>query len=259
MRAVFQTRAGRSIYPASGTGAWEAALVNTLSPGDTVLMSETGHSPRCGRRWPTSSASSRSSWPATGASGADPRGDRGAPAATTRRTRSRRCASCTTRPRPASRATSRAVRQRDRRAPSIRRCCWSTRSRRWARSTIATTNGASTSRSAGSQKGLMLPPGLSFNAVSEKALAASKNAKLPRVVLGLGRDARGQRQRLFSLHAGDQPALRPARGAATCCSRKGSTNVFARHERHAEATRRAVRAWGLEILCQRSRGLFAAR
>ena len=64
---------------------------------------------------------------------------------------------------------------------------------------------------AGSQKGLMLPPGLSFNAVSEKAVAASKTSKMPKRVLELGGDAGGQRQRLVPLHARHQPDLRPER------------------------------------------------
>ena len=68
VRQVFQTKQPVIVYPASGTGAWEAALVNTLSPGDTVLMWRPATSPRCGRRWPTSSRSSRSSWAATGES-----------------------------------------------------------------------------------------------------------------------------------------------------------------------------------------------
>ena len=105
---------------------------------------------------------------------------------------------------------------------------------------------------AGSQKGLMLPPGLSFNAISEKALAASRAARLPRSYWAwepmLAANATG----LLPVHAGDEPAVRPARSAARCCTRKGSSNVFARHRRLAEATRAAVRAWGLEIVCERA-------
>ena len=103
----------------------------------------------------------------------------------------------------------------------------------------------------GSQKGLMLPPGLSFNALSAKALAASKTREAAAQLLGLGRNDRQQQGRLLPLHAGDQPALRPARGARRCCSRrKAWTTCSRRHQRHAEATRRAVRAWGLEVLAQ---------
>ena len=107
---------------------------------------------------------------------------------------------------------------------------------------------------AGSQKGLMLPPGLSFNAISREGAGGAQDGEAAAQLLGLGRDARQRQERLLSVHAGDQPALRPARGARACCSRrKGSTTVFARHERHAEATRRAVRAWGLEVLAPNPR------
>ena len=98
----------------------------------------------------------------------------------------------------------------------------------------------------GSQKGLMLPPGLSFNAISPKALEASKSAGFT-LVLGLGRDDRTDANGFFP-YAGHQPPLRIARGDPRIGRRPAS--VFARHDRHAEATRRAVRAWNLEILCQ---------
>ena len=102
---------------------------------------------------------------------------------------------------------------------------------------------------AGSQKGLMLPPGLSFNAISEKALAAHRDGAAAAHLLGLAADAGGQPDRLLPLHAGHQPALRPARGAGDAAREEGLDNVFARHDRLAEATRRAVRAWGLEMQC----------
>ena len=101
----------------------------------------------------------------------------------------------------------------------------------------------------GSQKGLMLPPGLSFNAISAKALAASQDGEAAALLLGLGRDARDERQRLFPVHAGHQSALRLARGAGHAAARKASTTCSRATTRQAEATRRAVRAWGLEVLC----------
>jgi hypothetical protein len=140
---IFQTTQPVVIYPASGTGAWEAALVNTLSPGDTVLMYETGHfatlwkklaerlscapnsSATTGAAAPTRPASKRACWK-------------------TRATRSRPCAWCTTRPRPASPPTSPRCAAPSTR-PATRRCCWSTRFPRSARSITATTNGAWTS------------------------------------------------------------------------------------------------------------------
>jgi alanine-glyoxylate transaminase/serine-glyoxylate transaminase/serine-pyruvate transaminase len=103
---------------------------------------------------------------------------------------------------------------------------------------------------AGSQKGLMLPPGLSFNAVSEKALAAGKTAKLPRSywsweeMLGPNKNGFFPYTPATNLLYGLHEALK------MLVDEEGLVNVFKRHDRHAEATRRAVRAWGLEILCQ---------
>jgi alanine-glyoxylate transaminase / serine-glyoxylate transaminase / serine-pyruvate transaminase len=102
---------------------------------------------------------------------------------------------------------------------------------------------------AGSQKGLMLPPGLSFNAVSEKALAAGKQAKLPRSYWRWDETIAMNRQGYFP----STPATNLLYGlheALAMLREEGLPNVFARHARHAEATRRAVRGWGLEILCR---------
>ena len=103
---------------------------------------------------------------------------------------------------------------------------------------------------AGSQKG----PDAAARPVVQRASATRRSRRRrPRSCRAsywaLGRHARAQQDRLFPVHAGDQSALRPARSARTCCEEEGLDNVFARHDRHAEATRRAVRAWGLEILC----------
>jgi alanine-glyoxylate transaminase/serine-glyoxylate transaminase/serine-pyruvate transaminase len=102
---------------------------------------------------------------------------------------------------------------------------------------------------AGSQKGLMLPPGLSFNAISEKALAANKTAKLPRSYWDW-------QQMLETNHAGFFPYT-PATNllfglheALLMLNEEGLPNVFRRHQRHGEATRAAVRAWGLDNLCE---------
>ena len=101
----------------------------------------------------------------------------------------------------------------------------------------------------GSQKGLMLPPGLSFNAISEKAIAASKSAKLPRSFWDwsemLPANANG-----FFPYTPATNLLYGLREAILMLEEEGLANVFTRHNRHAEATRRAVRGWGLEVLCQ---------
>jgi alanine-glyoxylate transaminase/serine-glyoxylate transaminase/serine-pyruvate transaminase len=102
---------------------------------------------------------------------------------------------------------------------------------------------------AGSQKGLMLPPGISFNAVSDKALAASKHAKLPRAYWRWDETIAMNRQGYFP----STPATNLLYGlheAIAMLRDEGLPAVFARHQRHAEATRRAVRAWGLEVLCR---------
>ena len=102
---------------------------------------------------------------------------------------------------------------------------------------------------AGSQKGLMLPPGLSFNAVSDKAIAASGQAKLPRSFWAWDEIIEANKNGFWPY----TPATNLLYGLSESCDmlfEEGFNNVFYRHQRHAEATRQAVRAWGLEILCQ---------
>ena len=101
----------------------------------------------------------------------------------------------------------------------------------------------------GSQKGLMVPPGIGFVAVSEKARRGGQNRDAAAGLLGLGRDHQAERGGLFPVHAPHESFLWPARSAADAGGR-GAANIFRRHERHAEATRAAVRAWGLEIVCE---------
>jgi len=101
---------------------------------------------------------------------------------------------------------------------------------------------------AGSQKGLMLPPGLSFNAVSEKARKASAAARLPRSYWGWDEMLAANKTGYFPYTPATN-LLYGLREALRMLQEEGLENVFARHDRHAEATRRAVRAWGLEVLC----------
>jgi alanine-glyoxylate transaminase/serine-glyoxylate transaminase/serine-pyruvate transaminase len=100
----------------------------------------------------------------------------------------------------------------------------------------------------GSQKGLMLPPGLSFNATSEKSLAAHKAARLPRSFFDWS-DMIASNATGFFPYTPATNLLYGLREAIHMLEEEGLANVFARHDRHAEATRRAVRAWGLEVLC----------
>jgi alanine-glyoxylate transaminase/serine-glyoxylate transaminase/serine-pyruvate transaminase len=100
---------------------------------------------------------------------------------------------------------------------------------------------------AGSQKGLMLPPGLSFNALSDKALAAAKGAGLPRSYWAWDEMLASGKSGYFPYTPATN-LLYGLREALAMLEEEGLENVFARHQRHAEATRRAVRAWGLEVL-----------
>jgi alanine-glyoxylate transaminase/serine-glyoxylate transaminase/serine-pyruvate transaminase len=100
----------------------------------------------------------------------------------------------------------------------------------------------------GSQKGLMLPPGLSFNATSEKALAANRTAKLARSFWDWSEMIPANADGWFP-YTPSTNLLYGLREAIAMLEEEGLANVFARHDRHAEATRCAVRAWGLEILC----------
>jgi alanine-glyoxylate transaminase / serine-glyoxylate transaminase / serine-pyruvate transaminase len=104
----------------------------------------------------------------------------------------------------------------------------------------------------GSQKGLMLPPGLSFNALGEKALAAAKGAKLAKSYWAWEEMIANNRQGYFPYTPATN-LLYALAEAIDMLHEEGLDNVFARHDRHAEATRRAVRAWGLEVWCREPR------
>jgi alanine-glyoxylate transaminase / serine-glyoxylate transaminase / serine-pyruvate transaminase len=246
MKRVFQTRGDVVIYPASGTGAWEAALVNTLSPGDRVLMAETGHFASLWKRLAERLALQVEFVPGDWRHGAD------AGAIETRlRSDDTQAikAVCIVHNETSTGVTSNvaAVRQALDRAGHPALLMVDTisslasidyRHDEWG---VDVTVG-------GSQKGLMLPPGLSFNAIGPKALAASEKARLPRAYWDwkdmLASNANGYfpytpaTNLLYGLHE-----------ALDMLFGEGLANVFARHQRLAEATRRAVRAWGLEILC----------
>ena len=99
----------------------------------------------------------------------------------------------------------------------------------------------------------MLPPGLSFNAISTKALAAAETAKLPRSYWDWAADAGGQRDRLFPVHAGHQPALWPRRGDSTCCSRRGWTTSSPATTATPRRRGAPCATWGLEIQCAEPR------
>ncbi len=246
LQQVFQTREPVIIFPASGTGAWEAALVNALSPGDKVLMFETGHFAALWQKMAVKLGL------ATELVATDWR--RGADAAVLEaKLRDDRAhaikAVCVVHNETSTGATSR--------IPLLRKALDAA-----GHPALLLVDTISSLASieyrhdewgvdvtvAGSQKGLMLPPGLSFNAVSDRALAASKSARLPRSYWGWD-DMLAANQSGYFPYTPATNLLYGLREALRMLQEEGLANVFARHDRHAEATRRAVRAWGLEVLC----------
>jgi alanine-glyoxylate transaminase/serine-glyoxylate transaminase/serine-pyruvate transaminase len=246
LKEVFKTAQPVVIYPASGTGAWEAALVNTLSPGDKVLMFETGHFATLWHRMASRLGLQVELVGTDWRRGADP----AIVEAKLREDKTKTIkAVCVVHNETSTGATSRigAIRKSIDAAghPAL-----------YLVDTISSLASIDYRHDewgvdvtvAGSQKGLMLPPGLSFNCISAKAQAASKNAKLPRSYWSWDEMLANNKTGYFpytpatNLLYGLREALRMLR-------EEGLENVFARHDRHAEATRRAVRAWGLEVLC----------
>ena len=247
LKFVFKTQSPVIIFPASGTGAWEAALVNTLTPGDRVLMYETGHFATLwegmAKRLGIQPEFVSSDW----RHGADPKAIE---ARLTADSAHQIKAVCVVHNETSTGVTSRIaeVRKAMDRAnhPAL-----------FMVDTISSLGSIDYRHDewgvdvtvAGSQKGLMLPPGLSFNAVSDKALAASKSAKLPRSYWSWEEMLTPNKSGFFPY----TPATNLLYGLRVALKmlleEEGLESVFKRHERHAEATRRAVRAWGLEVLC----------
>jgi alanine-glyoxylate transaminase / serine-glyoxylate transaminase / serine-pyruvate transaminase len=250
LKAVFQTQQPVVIYPASGTGAWEAALVNTLSPGDRVLMCETGHFASLWQKMAGKLGLAVELIATDWRRGADPAAieaklaeDRG------QSSKAAIKAVCVVHNETSTGAISRigAVRRAIDAAghPAL-----------YMVDTISSLASIDYRHDewgvdvtvAGSQKGLMLPPGLSFNCVSEKARKASQGAKLPRSYWSWDEMLASNKSGYFPYTPATN-LLYGLREALAMLQEEGLANVFARHARHAEATRRAVRAWGLEVLC----------
>ena len=246
LRAVFKTRQPVVIYPASGTGAWEGALVNTLSPGDRVLMVETGHFATLWREISARLGLDPVFVPGDWRHGVDPADIEERLVNDTDLTIK---AVCVVHNETSTGVTSRIplVREAIDRVGHPALFMVDTisslasidyRHDEWQ---VDVTVGAS-------QKGLMLPPGLSFNAVSEKAMAAHAQARLGRSFWDWGPMLSANEKRLFPYTPATN-LLFGLREALRMLEEEGLPQVFARHDRHAEATRRAVRAWGLDILC----------
>ncbi|WP_417251315.1 pyridoxal-phosphate-dependent aminotransferase family protein [Castellaniella sp.] len=246
LKKLFRTESPVIIYPASGTGAWEAALVNALSANNLVLMAETGHFATLWKKMAVSLGLRVEFLPGDWRRAADPdviearlRAD----------TAHEIKAVCIVHNETATGVTSDipAVRKAINRASHPALLMVDTisslgsidyRHDEWGVDVTV----------AGSQKGMMLPPGLSFNAVSEKALAASQKSDLRRsywdwhAMIAINPTGYFPYTPATNLLYGLHEALE-------MLFDEGLDAVFQRHKRHAEATRRAVRAWGLEILC----------
>ena len=246
MQRVFQTRHPVVIYPASGTGAWEAALVNTLSPGDRVLMYESGHFATLWRRMAGKLGLDVELLASDWRRGADPAAIESALAGD--RVHAIK-AVCVVHNETSTGAVTRVAEIRkaiDRTAhPALLMvdtisslASIEYRMDEWG---VDVTVG-------GSQKGLMLPPGLSFNAISDKARNTARSAKLPRSYWNWEEMLAANQSGYFPYTPATN-LLYGLREALRMLQEEGLENVFQRHARHGEAARRAVEAWGLEILC----------
>ncbi|MGB2399786.1 MAG: pyridoxal-phosphate-dependent aminotransferase family protein, partial [Candidatus Puniceispirillaceae bacterium] len=247
IKTIFKTDSHVVIYPASGTGAWEAALVNLLDEGDKVLMVETGHFASLWHKMASRLGLETEFLETDWRRGADPSAVEDRLRADTEQQIK---AVCVVHNETSTGSTTR--------IDDIRKAIDAAGHDAYFMvdtiSSLASIDyrhdewGVDVTVS-GSQKGLMLPPGLSFNALSERAIDASKTA-------GMRRSYWDWQEQIAANASGAFPYT-PATNllygldeAITMLHEEGLDNVFARHDRHAEATRRAVQQWGLEVLCQ---------
>jgi alanine-glyoxylate transaminase/serine-glyoxylate transaminase/serine-pyruvate transaminase len=247
MKRVFKSESGEVvIYPASGTGAWEAALVNTLSAGDKLLMVETGHFAALWHKLATRLGLDTELIAGDWRHGADP-------TAIEQRLRADKeqaiKAVCIVHNETSTGVTSRIA--------EVRRAIDAAgHPALFMVDTISSLASIDYRHDewgvdvtvAGSQKGLMLPPGLSFNCISPKALTASQSARLPRSYWSWDEMLASGKSGFFPYTPATNLLYGLREALAMLLEEEGLDNVFARHQRHAEATRRAVRAWGLEVL-----------
>jgi alanine-glyoxylate transaminase/serine-glyoxylate transaminase/serine-pyruvate transaminase len=247
LRPVFQSTGPVIVYPSSGTGAAEAALVNTLSPGDRVLIFDTGHFSLVWRNLAEKLGLEVDYVPGTWRRGASA-------AELERRLRM-----------DGNRALKAVVAVHNETSTGVTSSIGALRRAMNAvgHPALLIVDAVSSLGSidyrhdewqvdvtvAGSQKGLMLPPGLGFNAVSSKAVAASRTAALRRSYWDWQEILKQNRSGFFPYTPATN-LLFALREALRMLHEEGLGNVFRRHDRHAEATRAAVRAWELEIVCE---------
>lgn len=246
LQAIFRTDSPVIIFPSSGTGAWEAALVNTLSPGDKVLMYETGHFASLWNSLADRLGLDPQLIPGDWRTGVDAdavqqvlQDDRGHEIK----------AVCVVHNETSTGVTSN--------IPAVRKGIDAVQHPALLMVDTISSLASLDYRHdewrvdvtvCGSQKGLMLPPGLGFNAVSEKAMAASENASMPRSYWNWREILETNRSGFFPYTPATN-LLMGLREAGDMLLEEGLENVFSRHSRFGEVTRRAVRAWGLELLC----------
>jgi alanine-glyoxylate transaminase/serine-glyoxylate transaminase/serine-pyruvate transaminase len=247
LKDVFKTHGPVFIYPASGTGAWEAALTNVLSPGDKVLMYETGHFASLWRNMAAKLGLRPDFIASDWRQGADPQ----AIEARLRQDRQHEIkAVCVVHNETSTGCVSPIA--------AVRRAIDAARHPALLLVDTISSLASIDYRHdewgvdvtvAGSQKGLMLPPGLSFNAVSEKALATAQRAMLSKAFWSWDEMIAHNKNGFFP-YTPATSLLYGLDAALDMLREEGLDNVFARHDRHAEATRRAVSAWGLAVFCR---------
>ena len=247
IKLIFKTSEPVIIYPGSGTGAWEAAIVNTLNEGDKVLMFETGQFSSLWWEIAKKFNLNIDFVPGDWRTGADPEIlEKKLKEDTNHEIRAVFVVHNETSTGVASRIGECRKAIDNAKHPAL-----------YMVDTISSLASIDYKHEewkvdvtvGGSQKGLLLPPGLSFNAISSKALEASKKAKLPKSYWEWGPMLKNNENGFFPY----TPATNLFYGldeAINMLLEEGLENVFARHKRHAEATRLAVKAWGLEILCK---------
>ena len=255
MKTIFKTDSYAVIYPASGTGAWESALVNTLQEGDLVLMVETGHFASLWHKMASRLGLETEFLATDWRRGVDPQQVEDRLRADTE---NKIKAVCIVHNETSTGSASRVneVRLAMNKAGHDALLLADTisslgsidfRHDEWGVDVTV----------AGSQKGLMLPPGLSFNAVSEKALAVASKGGMRRSYWDWEEQIAANKDGAFPF----TPATNLLYGLAEAIDmlhEEGLDNVFKRHDRHAAATRKAVQAWGLEVLCQEPKDYSSA-
>ena len=248
VRAIFQTKGPVIVFPSSGTGAAESAMVNTLSPGDHILIFETGWFSHIAWRHVAEKIGLKVEYvPGTWRRGVPPEEVEKRLSEDTEQSvkavvvvHNETSTGAVTRVGEIRKAMNRA------RHPALLLVDTISslgsidyRHDEWGVDVTVTC----------SQKGLMVPPGLGFAAISDKALSASKTAKMPRSYWDWQEMLKANQTGFFPYTPATN-LLFALREALVMLQEEGLQNVFRRHDRHAEATRAAVRAWGLEILCE---------